>query len=112
MTEKAQIRGMERLKEMREAGELVFKTPAQKLVENPTALRAIRLFCFECSGFNANLAKTCDNKKCALYLFRKGRTTFDEADKSSWAKEYEKWMRYCEEFENNKEGDNEDDIED
>lgn len=35
--------------------------------------RAIRLMCFQCSGYNAQEANICRNKKCPLYVLKWNR---------------------------------------
>ena len=41
---------------------------------NLTPLKAIRLNCVECMGFQHNLVKECASTLCPLYPFRMGRS--------------------------------------
>jgi hypothetical protein len=36
-------------------------------------LRAIKMFCWECVGYNTNEVKDCKGEDCPLYRFRFGR---------------------------------------
>jgi len=42
-------------------------------MKRPTALKAIRAKCINCSGFQPKEVKECPVKSCALWPFRMGR---------------------------------------
>jgi len=43
-------------------------------IEDPqTALKAVRAYCLECSGYSANEVRLCELKHCKLYKFRSGK---------------------------------------
>jgi len=44
-------------------------------VVNLTPLKAIRLNCIECMGFQQSLVKECSSILCPLYPFRMGKTS-------------------------------------
>ena len=63
---------IEALKKWREeGGEIVRKTPDEKLKENPKSLRnSINAFCWGCSNHQRSEVANCVVKKCALYAVR------------------------------------------
>lgn len=42
-----------------------------------TRAEAIKQFCYECCGENRAEVKKCPNKKCPLWVYRKGREVKD-----------------------------------
>jgi len=76
------------------AGEEMVKTnPVEKFLKNPKALRAIKMFCWECNGYNRGLTKGCENGECPLWLFRSGSANRDEDDISKFKTAYRNHMQ-------------------
>lgn len=50
--------------------------------EKISPLKAIKQFCYECSGESFNEVRLCTSKICALYPFRLGFNPFTERDYS------------------------------
>lgn len=58
------------------------------LEDYPTALKAIRAKCLDCSGGNVTEVRLCPIKRCPLYLYRSGKTP--EAKKRKMSEEQKK----------------------
>ena len=80
-------------KEMRQAGLLTTRSPLEKFVTNPRLGRAVKFFCYECNGYSRSAANNCENKDCALWLFRKGRSTPDAIEVEEWRQIYLNHMK-------------------
>ena len=78
--------------EMRAAG-IPNKTPAEKFLEDPRPLRAIRRQCYECNGYSTYWATNCENRDCPLWLFRRGTGVIHEGELEIWRKYYTRHMK-------------------
>ena len=96
MVSDALKKAIEKRKQMLENGER-FATPLEKFLENPSMTKAVKMFCYECSGYSKNLANTCNNTDCALWLFKKGNI-IDENALKVWRKSYMEHMKLANEL--------------
>lgn len=91
---------IQKQKELRDAGLLVIQNPVQKFIDTPRIGRAVRMFCYECSGYNRPLANSCPNYDCPLWIFRKGKYSPDPKELPKWKKHYSHHMKEVGELNN------------
>lgn len=83
--------GLQKQKEMRENG--TWKSTAEKFIKNPRIHKAVKRFCYECSGFSLQHATNCENTNCPLWLFRHGKTTPKAEELPIWQKAHKQWLQ-------------------
>lgn len=68
--------------------------PNQNKITSP--LKAIKQFCFECSGENVNEVKNCVSSKCPLRPFRMGKNPYNKREMTEEQKQAarERLMQY------------------
>lgn len=88
--------------ELKAKGEYVapVRNPQQKFLDDPRPLRAIRRFCYECNGFNNADATNCQNRDCALWLFRRGSSVIKGGELEIWQAKHKAWLERCGELNN------------
>lgn len=67
-----------------------------KIIENYTPLKAIKIMCTECMGFECDPRKECTSKKCPLYPYKgfyRGTLTSKITQKKFYTEEELKKMR-------------------
>ena len=68
------------------------KTSVERFIDKPTIARAVKQHCWECCGYNAGLAKGCEDRGCALWSFGLAGRLASSAERAEAGKEYGKKM--------------------
>ena len=68
------------------------KTSVERFIDKPTISRAVKQHCWECCGYNAGLARDCEDRGCALWSFGLTGRLASSAERAEAGKEYGKKM--------------------